>query len=346
MKRAANLTQLALLSTCLLACSPFDWRTALDSGARAGKAYRLGREHHLAQRLDAARAAYTSALQADPAHAGARNGLATLHAEERELAQAITIWRQLTASITLDSGPGKAYLYENLGNALLANGDVEEARIALEKACLLDPLNPRAWQLLGDTLMSLGQERRAQQMHGQAAALRQHDLRADFAAAGGKTGVAVLDQAFAKPTLQGQAQADWAQAWAHVGEDGLMELRRTPAAQPAAPVAVGMARLEIRNGNGVTGMARALSRRIDEPGVHVTRLSNEPGFAVRQTRIEYEAAYFDAAQKLAQRLGSAQLKQVDECGSADLRLVLGRDLARYGAALRLDRTRLEQLAYR
>lgn len=235
-------------------------------------------------------------------------------------------------------------MYGNLGNALLANGEFDEARIALEKACLLDPLNPRGWQLLGDTLRALGQEERAAQMHKQAAALRQHDLRADFAAAGGKTEVAALDQAFAQP----QPQTDWAQAWVHVGEDGMMELRHTPALKDAPPamLPVGTARLEIRNGNGVTGMARALSRRIGEPGVQVTRLSNEPGFAVRQTRIEYEAAYFDAAQKLAQRLGSAQLKHVDACAPADLRLVLGHDLARYGTALRLDRTRPEQLAYR
>jgi len=344
MKRAANLAQLALLSTCLLACSPFDWRAAFDGGASADEAYRLGREHHLAQRLDAARAAYVTALQSDPAHPGARNGLATLHAEGRELTQAIAIWRSLTASITLESGPGKAYLYANLGNALLAHGDAEEARIALEKACLLDPLNPRAWQLLGDALMSLGQDERAQQMHRQAAALRQHDLRADFAAAGGKTGVATLDQAFAAPAPR--SRDDWAQTRVDVGADGLMELRRTPAAPLAAPVAVGAARLEIRNGNGVTGMARALSRRIDDPGLQVTRLSNEPGFAVRQTRIEYEAGHADAARRLAQRLGSAQLEQVDECAPADLRLVLGRDLARHGDALRLDRTRPEQLAYR
>lgn len=344
MNRAANLTQLALLSTCLLACSPLNWRAAFDGGARADEAYRLGREHQLAQRVDAARAAYGAALQADPHHPGARNGLATLHAEQRELSQAIAIWRGLTANLTLASGPGKAYLYSNLGQALLANGDAEEARIALEKACLLDPLNPRAWQLLGDALSASGQGERAQQMHRQAAALRQHDLRTDFAVAGGQTDVAALDQAFARP----QPQAGWAQAWVHVGEDGMMELRSTPALQAAAPAArpIATARLEIRNGNGVTGMARALSRRIDEPGVQVTRLSNEPGFAVRQTRIEYEAAYVDAARKLAQRLGSVQLKQVDDCASSHLRLVLGRDLARHGAALRLDRTRPEQLAYR
>jgi hypothetical protein len=94
-----------------------------------------------------------------------------------------------------------------------------------------------------------------------------------------------------------------------------------------------VARLEISNGNGVTGMARALARRIDAPGLRVTRLSNQPGFAVRHTRIEYDAAHVDAARRLAQRVGSVHLQEVEPRAPANLRLVLGRDLAQRGAVL-------------
>ena len=342
MQRTVRMTRLALLCAALAACSPFGWRAAHDTGAQAEQAYLAGRAHHLAARLDAARTAYDAALRFAPGHPSARNGLATLHAEGRELAPAIAIWRELTASIGLDAGPGKAYLFANLGQALLLDGEDEQARAALERACLLDPLNPRAWALLGDALAALGQEARALQMRRQAQALRQHDLRADFAAAsGGRSEVVALEQALARPAPQ--AHPDWAQAHVHVGVDGMMELRRLPAAQVAQatpqpqPIAVDgdVARLEIRNGNGVTGMARALSNRIDEPGIRVTRLSNEPGFAVSHTRIEYEASHADAAHRLAQRLGSTQLKQVDAGAPVNLRLVLGRDLARHGTALRL-----------
>ena len=97
-----------------------------------------------------------------------------------------------------------------------------------------------------------------------------------------------------------------------------------------------MAHLEIRNGNGVTGMARALARQLDAPGLRVTRLSNQPGFAVRHTRIEYDAAHVDAARRLAQRVGSVHLQEVERSAPANLRLVLGRDLAHYGTALRVD----------
>lgn len=335
MRRTLEMTRLALLCAGLMACSPFGWRAALDTGAQAEDIYRTGRAQHLAQQPGGARASYEAVLRIEPGHPGARNGLATLHAEGRELEPAIAIWRELTASIGLDAGPGKAYLFANLGQAYLLNGEHEEARGVLERACLLDPLNPRAWQLLGDALAALGQAERAVQMHRQAAALRQHDLRADFAAAGGKTEVAPLGQALAAP--KPQAQPDWSQSYIHVGVDGMMELRRVDAAREAreAPAPAAVARLEIRNGNGVTGMARALSNRIDEPGIRVTRLSNEPGFTVSHTRIEYEASHAEAARRLAQRLGSTQLREVDPGAPVNLRLVLGRDLARHGTALRL-----------
>jgi hypothetical protein len=274
---------------------------------------------------------------------------APLHVPSHELPQSIAIGPDLPASPPRDAGPDTAYLFVNLGQAYLRNGDFDAARIALERACLLDPLAARSWQLLGDALGALGQDARAQQMWRQAAALRQHDLRADFAAAGGQTGVAALGQAM--EATQPTTGHGWARTEILVGVDGMMELRRMPASPVASqPVStrLDVARLEISNGNGVTGMARALARRIDEPGVHVTRLSNQPGFAVRHTRIEYEAAYVDAARRLAQRLGSAQLKEVEHSAPANVRLVLGRDLARHGTALRLapSGTEAQALAYR
>ena len=251
------------------------------------------------------------------------------------------IWRDLDAALQADAEPDAAQRFVDLGNAYLRSGDYNAARTALERACLLDPLVADSWQLLGEALAALGQSARAQQMLRQAASLRQHDLRADFAATGSQSGVAALDQALDAP------RPGWAQAQIHVGVDGMMELRRIPASlpvvqpvvQPAVQSPSGrptVARLEIRNGNGVTGMARALARQIDAPGLRVTRLSNQPGFAVRHTRIEYDAAHVDAARRLAQRVGSVHLQEVERSTPANLRLVLGRDLAHYGTALRLD----------
>ena len=259
---------------------------------------------------------------------------------------ALAVRRDLGALLQADAEPDTAldtaHRFVALGSAYLRSGDYDAARMALERACLLDPLVAHSWELLGEALAALGQDARARQMLRQAASLRQYDLRADFAATGGQTGVAALGQAMETP------QPGWAQAQIHVGVDGMMELRRIPASRPVLPPVLqpAVARLEISNGNGVTGMARALARQIDGSGLRVTRLSNQPGFAVRHTRIEYDAAHVDAARRLAQRVGSVHLQEVGHRAPSNLRLVLGRDLAQRGAMLRLDAKKAESLALR
>ena len=346
MRTATTVSVLALAcaGAGLLACTPLPTQTsAALLASRGDESYLAGRNHHLARRYDEARAAYQAALAADPRNVDARNGLATLHAEQRDFAAAIAIWRELTAPLTMSSGPDKAYLLGNLGHAYFLDGDYEQALVALEKACLLDPLNPRTWQLLGETLRKLGQDARAEQMLGQADALRRHDFRADLAAVGGKTSVTAIGQALQAPRREEGREPVWLETELHVAGNGMLELRRGKASAPAAPPApapaappieAAVTRLEIRNGNGVTGMARALARLLGVAGMKVTRLSNDKGFAVRRTRIEYEAAHRAAAERLAERIGSAQLREVPACAPADVRLVLGRDLPRRGLALR------------
>lgn len=344
MKRAISL---ALLCAALASCAPLAplaQHAGAVPGLQADAVYRAGRAHHLAGRPDLARAAYLEAVRIAPMHMDARNGLAALHVERRELGPAIAIWRELTVSLDMASGPASAYLFSNLGRAYILNGEMDAATAALEKACLLDPLNHRTWQLLGETLRRQGQEARAEQMLRQAAALRQHDLRADIAAIGSTTGVAALGQALqasaAAPAPKPPEGAGWARAYVHVSANGMMELRRTNAreeevaAAPATLAPEGVALLEISNGNGIAGMARAVARSIGEPGLQVARLSNQPGFGVDQTRIEYGPGRHGAARKLARRLGSAELRQVEQGARSDLRLVLGRDLAGNTAPLR------------
>ncbi len=337
----------------LMACADLSGGQVATQATAAGAddAYVTARNHHLARRLDDAQAAYRAALAADPAHVNARNGLATVHAERREFDQAIAIWLGLTANATMSSGAGKAFLFGNLGYAYFLSGDYDKALVALEKACLLDPLNAGSWQRLGETLDKLGQTDRAQQMLRQASALRQHDLRADYAATGG-TRVAAIDKAL----KAGPSHADgWAYTELHVAPDGMLELRRhgAPAAvaeeggleqrggAPAAPAptlpASGLpdvALLEIRNGNGVTGMARRLAGQMGDPALKVTRLTNEKGFGVRQTRVEYRPARREAAERLARRMGGSRAVEVKDLKATDIRLVLGRDVARRDFVLR------------
>lgn len=319
----------------------------------ADESYLRGRNLHLERRYDEAITAYQAALQFDAAHVNARNGLAIAYAEQRDFAKAIPIWRELTRGASMGSGQATAFLFGNLGYAYFLSGDYDAALVALEKACLLDPLNARAWQYLGETLQKLGQDERARQMLGQASALREHDFRADYAAAGGGNRMPAIEQAVqAAQAAQAKQPAHADQEWAFVevtsSASGMLELRRVvpnearrkapvpPAPEPLPPAIV--AALEISNGNGRQGMARLIARQIRDPGVKIVRLSNEKNFRVRQTRIEYQPAFRDLAERLAQRFATGvpvELK-VKSAGRADLRLVIGHDLPPQRLAARMQ----------
>jgi Flp pilus assembly protein TadD len=335
----------------LLACGSPAPRSSAPTAAvsPADDWYLRGRNLHLERRYGEAVAAYQAALKADPAHVNAQNGLAIAYAERREFDKAIPIWRGLTRGATMASGTGTAFLFANLGYAYFLQGDYDEAVVALEKACLLDPLNARAWQNLGEALQRLGQDERAQQMLRQAAALRDHDLRADYAAAHGGARMPAIEQAVQAAR---RPDRDWAFVDIVNKGNGLVELRRVAAAPAALPAALPtvaapavpasaeratpLAALEISNGNGREGLARLVARQLREPGLKVVRVRNEKGFGVRQTRIEYRPAFHTLADRLAERLGAGKAVEAKQSGRADVRLVIGHDLTPQTVAQRLS----------
>jgi len=340
MRARTRLYSLPLLCSgvLLLACSspPPQPYAGPPASPAADDSYLHGRNLYLARRYGDAIAAYQAALRVDARHVNARNGLAIAYAEQRDFARAIPIWRDLTRDVTMASGPASAFLFSNLGYAYLLSGDLDAAQVALEKACLLDPLNHRAWQYLGETLLKVGQEERGQQMLRQAEALREHDFRADYATANGGTRLPAIEQAVR--TDRRPDDDAWASVEVIRRDDGILELHRMPAkaaaphsapvdgaaAQPLAPEAV--ARLEISNGNGRQGLARLVSRQLSDPGLKVVRLTNEKRFDVRQTRVEYQPAFRMAAERLARHVGTGEPVEVGLTGHADLRLVIGHDL--------------------
>lgn len=305
----------------LLACATLE-KPALPT-ASAEESYLVGRSLHMSRHPALALAYYEAALRAQPAHVNARNGLAALYAEQGQLDKAIPIWEALTVQA---SGTDSAFLFSNLGYAYLLQGAYSQAQAALERACLNDPLNPRAWEYLGTALEKLGQQERAASMLRQANELRRHDIKSDYQVARGRA-VPALDAALGNAAASGD---QWARTEVNQLDGGTFVLRRvapSAAALPTAPANfAGNVLLEISNGNGVTGMARLVSRAIGQGHARVVRLTNQKGFAVERTRVEYKPAFRDEAERLAGRYDGAEVVKVGEQGRADIRLVLGRDL--------------------
>lgn len=312
-------------SALLLACAGAGPRAPdpLLAQADAEGSYLAGRTHHMALRFEQASTHYAAALRSAPGHVKARNGLAALYAEQGQLSQAITLWNELTASAT---GASNAYLFSNLGYAHMLRGDYTQAQVALAQACLLDPLDDRAWQRLGDTLAKLGQSERANAMYKQAKDLRGHDLKSDYALA--RSVPAPASHTAAVPSHDGER---WARTDVRQAADGTYVLRRIEAQDSAVTASVprnfaGNVLLEITNGNGVTGMARSLAREAGLGTAQQVRLTNQKGFSVRHTRVEYKPAFKVEAEQLALRYGTSRVVPVGQAARADVRLVLGRDM--------------------
>ncbi|WP_342113842.1 LytR C-terminal domain-containing protein [Pseudoduganella sp. OTU4001] len=126
----------------------------------------------------------------------------------------------------------------------------------------------------------------------------------------------------------------------------VFELKTRPAPEPvAAPVApalavaapkpaaqavpqaskLRMARLEVSNGNGVTGMARRFRHLLGAMGIPVDRLSNDKPYKQVATTIQYSPGFEKQAASLQKALqGKAQLTS-KQLTASDVRLVLGKD---------------------
>ncbi|MYN03062.1 hypothetical protein GTP41_13210 [Pseudoduganella sp. DS3] len=106
-----------------------------------------------------------------------------------------------------------------------------------------------------------------------------------------------------------------------------------PAAQAVPQEAkLRMARLEVANGNGVTGMARRFRHLLGAMGIPVDRLSNDKPYKQVSTTIQYSPGFEKQAASLQKALqGKAQLTS-KQLSAADVRLVLGKDASQSLAA--------------
>lgn len=98
------------------------------------------------------------------------------------------------------------------------------------------------------------------------------------------------------------------------------------AAAPAAVPATGVPRLEISNGNGVTGLAARYRAVLGKVGILASRLSNARPFRQQASVIEYRPGFAAQAASLQRALpGRTALQQSDALARADVRLLLGKD---------------------
>ncbi|MPQ58860.1 LytR C-terminal domain-containing protein [Duganella sp. FT27W] len=229
----------------------------------------------------------------------------------------------------------------------------------LERACLLDPMNAANWARLATALEADGQRERATRFYQQAATLSAHDARRDYALlAGAAAGTTVPAALPASVQAAADAYPDMPRTQVRQIGAAMVQVVRVEAPALAARVAPAVAsspavavvaatatatpatassaappdpvRLEISNGNGVTGAAASLARvarTLDLDGLTTMRLTNSRPFTVPRTRIEYPHAQRALAEALSHQL-DIPLKVRRDTAPRDLRIVLGHDSGR------------------
>ncbi|MBI3144242.1 MAG: tetratricopeptide repeat protein [Pseudogulbenkiania sp.] len=320
--------------------------------------YQLGRYYQGQNRPDKAIPAFQKALALDSHYAEAHNALGALHATQGNYDLAITEFQQALAA-----SPDTAHFHNNLGYAYYLQGRYAEAASTFEKAAALNPGDAKITNNLGLTLARLGQPRQAQQAFMLAAAARSADASApptvtETAIAsttplslpkdrGTITPAEAIPLARAPlPTatpLTTPAEAVRATQKPDMelvkSSPNQYELRHRVAA-PAAVLALQEAatvpgattrarpHFEVANGNGITGMAKRVSRVLVSQGFPNARLTNQKPFQQPVTLVEYRQGFAHEAERLSASLPvKPAIKEKNSLrGSTDIRLVLGKDV--------------------
>lgn len=85
-------------------------------------------------------------------------------------------------------------------------------------------------------------------------------------------------------------------------------------------------RIEVLNGSGLSGAARAAANRLRDRGFDVVYIGNAPNFNYEQTEVIARTTDTVAARTVAQALGTAQVRnEPDSMLVLEVTVVLGRD---------------------
>lgn len=317
--------------------------------------YQLGRYYQGQNRHEQAIAAYTRALQVDSHFSKAHNGLGVVYSLQGRYDEAIQ-----ALELAIREAPDDAYIYSNLGYVYYLKGLDAQAVATLERAISLDPGNIRAKNNFGlanarmakakDPGKNLASVTDTQGLGAPSAQAQKETRNAATAAAPQKSEAAtVQEMPSARPApaviVERAPQAiPLARSRIEVVQNGasVFELKQRVEAVPIQEVAAHtvhaalqlpgnvVARIEVSNGNGITGMAKVVGGFLRDKGFRATRLTNQKSYGQEMTQVEYRAGFLAEAERLRASLpGEANLVETKDLRKdIAVRLILGKDIAR------------------
>lgn len=310
--------------------------------------YHLGRYHHRKTSYTKAIEFYQKALAVNPDYVEAHNGLGVIYSTQGQHQLAL---EHLQKAIRI--APSATYLYNNLGYAHLIQGQNSEAVAAFQEALNFDPHNDKARQNLAMAQKRMGM------VEGMAL----------FSPIAKKPEEITASAPQNLSVRQSSSQQQLVQVAPNVYEFRVEQekLQTTPIAAPvskAAPKPVSAPitalsptspifltplphdqaeksvpensvsveqnkRIEISNGNGVTGMARNIATFLKQFGFDNARITNHQTFQHAQTEIHYRTNAHTFAAQISQLIpGQVKMIESNELREdTHLKILLGKDIA-------------------
>lgn len=308
--------------------------------------YLLGRYYQ--GKVDYAKAieAYKKALDKNPEYVEVHNGIGVIYSIQGNYQLALQHFQK-----AIELAPDETYLHNNLGYAYLIQGQESEAAESLRRALQIDPGNMRARSNLAIAFERVGLNDEAEILK---LAINEPDnsATAPELAALKDYSINTVDIRDIKQSIQETVDTKLVQTAPNIYEyqaiqkdpiiTVLANVIQAPETERPGLANYNDTRVEISNGNGITGMAKHVSHFLEFNGFNKSRLTNYQSFQKPQTEIYYRSGNYNLAKKINTML-PRQVKLVE---SNDLRndiqvkIVLGRDYS-HQMAYFTDKTKIQ-----
>ena len=365
-KRLAIVCSIALLGACSFnqASNVALWRVAptiitKHGGNIVDAMYKIGRYHQGQNRYDLASIAYQNALAADESFVEARNGLGVVYSMQGKYREAIKVFL-----LAVEQAPNTGHLHNNLGYAYYLQGRYSDSVTALELASLLIPDNLRVLNNLGLAYAKMGDKKRSRKAFSHTICYSEttrekaetaysvrsklqscHYTPIEDIGLSPSLNVKPLQSEMEMLNIPKDRGVIRPAAFKHVAvvdthvrliklSTNVTELRVQPYSETANNILKGdvstvkSLRIEVSNGNGVTGAARKVGLFLISLGYPKSRLTNQKPFQVEITKIQYRTGYHGEAQLLQASLPTEHklVLRNDMRAGTSVRLILGKDM--------------------
>ncbi|SDW05962.1 LytR C-terminal domain-containing protein [Nitrosomonas communis] len=312
--------------------------------------YQMARYHHRKTSYATAIEFYKRVLAVTPDYVEAHNGLGVIYSTQGEYPLALEHFHK-----AISIAPSATYLYNNLGYAHLIQGQNSEAVAAFQEALNFDPDNHKARQNLamaqkrmgvvegmaifspiikkpGEISASVPQNLPAKQNSRQQQLVQVAPNVYEFKVEQEKLQpipmAAPVSRAAPRPAstpviASPSTSPIYLTSLAHDQAE-----KSVPKNSNSVAVEQNK-RIEISNGNGVTGMAKDMATFLKLYGFDNARITNHPTFQQSQTEIHYHTDAHTHAERISQ-LMPGQVKMIENNElreDTQLKILLGKDIA-------------------